>query len=318
MAVLSINQTVADVFAQKINNDRLGHAYLFIAPKGAGKIDTALAIARAINCLANKGHACGQCASCLKVEHGNHPDVTVIDSNSEAIKIDQIRGLLNKAQYRAYEARCKVFIIADCELMTIEAANAFLKTLEEPAKDTLIILTTSAPYDVLDTIKSRCQWIHFAASSRANVAAHLIESGADSITADYLANYANGWAPLAQRLWRDGFYARKNELVDALIKGFSDDDIKMWADEKPQALEALDIFMSLVRDAFVYQATQNDVLLINRDNAGKVKILAQKSPQELEAVGRLLKQIKHQINENLNPKMAFGILKESLWNPSSR
>ena len=143
-----INEKIVARFSRILANQRLAHAYLFIGSNSVGKSETALAIAKLVNCdqVLEDGQPCEQCDSCIKTEAGNHPDVVFIEGmDGGAIKISQIRELVRASQLRPFEGKKKVFIIKDIEKLTTEGSNALLKTLEEPSKNSLLILTTSVP-----------------------------------------------------------------------------------------------------------------------------------------------------------------------------
>ena len=157
-----INASVVRRFSRLAANRRLAHAYLLVGPADCGKTQTALSLAQLVNCESETHKPCGQCAACRKIASGNHPDVHVIGNDEmDSIKIEDIRFLLGRAHLMAYEGKTKVFIIRNIERMTLDAANALLKTLEEPAANTLMILTTSVLEANLDTIKSRCHIVKF-------------------------------------------------------------------------------------------------------------------------------------------------------------
>ncbi len=144
---------------------RLSQAYCFAGPPGVGKRTTAFALAQAANCIgvgAGAEDACGTCAACGKIAAGVHPDVTAVRPEGKTvITIDQIRELAARAVLRAYEGRTKVWILDPADQMQEPAANAFLKTLEEPTGASLFILVTAAPNGLLPTILSRCQGVRF-------------------------------------------------------------------------------------------------------------------------------------------------------------
>lgn len=141
---------------------RLAHAYLFIGPEGSGKKDTALHFAKMILCessLDNK--PCGECSHCRRIESGNYPDVSVLEPEGQAIKIQQIREIQRSFALKAMESSRKIYIVTKAEQMTQEAANALLKFLEEPATPVVAILLANQKQGLLPTIVSRCQIIPF-------------------------------------------------------------------------------------------------------------------------------------------------------------
>jgi DNA polymerase-3 subunit delta' len=147
---------------------RLPQAYCFAGPSGIGKRTTALALAQAVNCLApvaggtGADDACGACVACHKIGGGLHPDVVEVRPEGKTvITIDQVREVTGRATLRPYEGRRPVWILDPADLMQEPAANALLKTLEEPAGASLFVLVTAAPSALLPTILSRCQVVRF-------------------------------------------------------------------------------------------------------------------------------------------------------------
>ncbi|MCU7810034.1 MAG: DNA polymerase III subunit delta', partial [Candidatus Thiodiazotropha sp. (ex Notomyrtea botanica)] len=146
---------------------RLPHALLFGGPRGVGKEAFALAFAQATLCpdSDDEGRPCGICRHCHLLHSGTHPDFQWVvpeeESKSGEIKIDAIRKLTASAGLTAQSGGHKVVIIQPAHRMNTAAANSLLKTLEEPTRDTLIILLTDQPARLLPTIRSRCQQVHF-------------------------------------------------------------------------------------------------------------------------------------------------------------
>src|SRR5262249_26497463 len=135
-------------FEQAVRSKRLSHAYLFTGPAQIGKRTLALAFAQAMLCTGEEasppGSPCGACSACVKVQNGTHPDVSMIlpEDGKKSIGVDTIRALILAAALQPQEGSYSIFVLPDAELMTIEAANALLKTLEEPAAHTVLLLTT--------------------------------------------------------------------------------------------------------------------------------------------------------------------------------
>lgn len=158
-----LGQGVAiDILKKTIKQNRLPQAYLFCGPDGIGKIKTAKELARVCNCQNIKEEdSCDVCSSCYKINHDIHPDVKVIKPASIHFLISQIQDLQKEVYISPFEGKKKVYILDEVDKMTTEAANAFLKTLEEPSSTTLFILITSSPETLLPTIISRCQPVRF-------------------------------------------------------------------------------------------------------------------------------------------------------------
>jgi len=160
-----IGQENAAVFLrQVIANDRIASAYLFAGIQGIGKTTTAMAFALLLNCMGPvDGDGCGKCPSCKKIIAGNHPDLMVIEPDQEkkTIGINQIREINRSLAFSPVLGQYRITIIDPAEGMTPEAANAFLKTLEEPPSGNIFILNVKEPGELLPTIVSRCQKVPF-------------------------------------------------------------------------------------------------------------------------------------------------------------
>ncbi|HEY4178174.1 MAG TPA: hypothetical protein VGM90_15110 [Kofleriaceae bacterium] len=151
-----------------IQRNRVPHAYLFSGPKGAPLYDTALALAMALNCHTARGVGCGECDACSKIAAGIHPDVVTLlrEGAAQIIPIESVRTqVITRIGLPPHEADTRVFIVEEATAFAPPAANALLKTLEEPPARTSFILCTTAPEQLLPTIRSRCQRIRFAGGS---------------------------------------------------------------------------------------------------------------------------------------------------------
>ena len=154
-----------------LEQDRIPNGLLFWGPGGVGKRLAALEFAKALNCKEGRFDACGQCISCRKIEHGNHPDIRVLapKDKSRLIKRDEIDDVNEFAALRPFESQWRIFILHDAERMNVTAQNHFLKTLEEPPGRSLFILMSEYPRMLLATIRSRCQLVRFRSLRRETV-----------------------------------------------------------------------------------------------------------------------------------------------------
>src|SRR2546430_2505195 len=168
-------QHVTETLKNAIKNDRVAHAYIFSGARGVGKTTAARILAKALNCV--KGptpNPCGECDSCKEIAAGTSLDVIEIDAASNR-GIDQIRELREMVRYAPAASRSKVVILDEAHMLTGEASNALLKTLEEPPDRVIFVMATTQPEDLVDTIRSRSQHFHFRALTFAEIAGRLEE-----------------------------------------------------------------------------------------------------------------------------------------------
>ena len=149
-------------------NNKIAHAYLFCGPRGTGKTTMAKLFAKALNCEEGIGHQCNECSNCREITEGSHPDVIEIDAASNN-GVEQVRDLIDKVNYLPIKGKYKVYIIDEVHMMTQNAFNALLKTLEEPPAHVIFILATTEPHNIIPTILSRCQRYDFTKVSDADI-----------------------------------------------------------------------------------------------------------------------------------------------------
>jgi DNA polymerase III subunit delta' len=151
------------VLRRAVASRHVPHAYLFEGPDGVGKRAAAYGLALALTCAVEPGEGCGSCESCRRIDAGLHPDVPLFAAETAQIVIDQAQVIVAMAAARPHEAPARVIIIDEADRLNVNAANCLLKTLEEPAAGTHLVLVTSAPDRILPTIRSRVQRIRFRA-----------------------------------------------------------------------------------------------------------------------------------------------------------
>lgn len=169
-------EDIVRTLKNSLDNDRLSHAYLFCGPRGVGKTTSARLIAKGVNCLKNgvSSSPCNECENCREIDLGSFVDLVEIDAASNR-GIDEIRDLKDKINYQPSKGRKKIYIIDEVHMLTKEAFNALLKTLEEPPKHVIFILATTEPDKILPTIISRCQRYDFKSLTFKEVKNKLLE-----------------------------------------------------------------------------------------------------------------------------------------------
>lgn len=318
---IQVNKEILGRFATLIKNGRLAHAYLFTGQAYIGKGETARGIAKLVNCenTSSDGQLffCDECPVCKRINSGNHPDVSVIESDfTEPIKIDEIRNVLKQVKLRPFMAEKKIIIIRNIENLTQEASNAFLKTLEEPAGNSLLLLTTSIPEKILDTVKSRCHTVYFYPCSRKDLAARLKKCYAgEDVNVNFLAYFAEGCPGEARRLKEDGIFERKRYIIDNFIFSEPDENfIKKILADKKKMKEFLDILSSWVRDSILAKSGMLDDRFIHCDRAEELREFQSRySFDELKVLGDHIINMYKMLADNFNVKIPLLIIKEELW-----
>lgn len=311
--------------------DRLAHAYLFAGAPGAGKTRAALAIAKMLNCrnppLLTDEPFCGSCPVCRKIDAGNHPDLHLVQSaEGETLKIEQVREIIGQVKLRPFEASYKIFIIRTVEHLTREAANALLKTLEEPSPSSLLFLTSSAPENVLETIVSRCHMIKFFPVSQEELEVSLkarynaAPSTGKSVSLSehdirFLAYMSEGCPGRAAKLVEDKWPSRKNVYIDGfLLSPHSEEFIGKIAGDKEKIKECLKVAMCWFRDTVVLKTHGDDRRLANADRLDDLEDFALRfTVEDLGALYRETVRAYKMVVDNLNAKLPLLILKEKLW-----
>lgn len=177
MSLLDIpGQARAKRFLQQIvRSGQVPHALLFSGMAGIGKAAAALELTRALNCrYASDGLSCDHCPSCQKVGGGSHPDLIWVKPDGAFIKLDQVRELRKRVQFRPFEGAWRIIVIEGAEKLREEAANALLKILEEPPRQNIFILLAIEPQKLLTTILSRCCHVRFQPLDEAQIAAQMM------------------------------------------------------------------------------------------------------------------------------------------------
>jgi DNA polymerase-3 subunit delta' len=262
------------ILKKSLQRDRVPNSLLFFGPEGVGKRDTALVLAKAMNCLKDKDDACEICASCRAIEKGNFPDVMVISPEKNILKIEQMRAMKQTAYLKPMVGRKRVFIIDQAEKMNEEAANSVLKILEEPPVFTHIILVTHNPYIILPTIKSRCQDLSFSSISKQDIKKVLVEKGQDEEKAQIISLLVRGNLKQAMNLdWEEvrSFREKAWQLFDVVVSGKGASSfVNDYAFRRRESIETefvplLEILSSFVRDLLLIKSSGKKSLLMNPD-----------------------------------------------------
>lgn len=324
-----------ELLAQAVRNDRVSHAYLFLGPPQIGKTTLARAFAQTLVCERasrpeGDGSPCGTCRACRRVGEGRYPDVQLISAEKNWIQIEQIRNLQVDAAVAPLEGKRKVFVIQEIERATPAAANALLKTLEEPPASVVLLLTSSRRNMVLPTVLSRCQIMGLRALPLDEVATALqTRWGVAEDQAALLARLSGGrlgWAVAAAtdaQVWQ----TRSKYLDDLLtLTGEGHVGRLNYAESLSRASEnvetALGLWATWWRDILLVQqgwANQQGQVegLLNLDR--KAQLIQQAGlyqPEQVQGALTDLMQTVRRVRSNVNVRLALDVLLLRLPKPA--
>lgn len=302
---------------QQIQNKKLPHAIMFAGPKGIGKRHLAEALAQLMLCHSPiESTPCGKCRGCLLNKAQGHPDLQILalEDDAKAIKVDQVRALIEDLAKTAQQGGYKVVIIEPTEAMNANSANALLKSLEEPAPNTLMILVCHSPSSVLPTIRSRCQIRLMAMPAREQVIRWLgpLMAG-NSIPIEKLVDAAAG-APLKALSFlesdalekRDSWMLSLSRLTSAQISAI--EVAAQW--QKEDLVEWIEWFIGWLHTLACWQQGQASVL-INQLPADVQQRLGAIPPALLHRYIEKVLQSKRQLLSGSNPNKQL-LLEETL------
>lgn len=325
------------ILLRTLVRERLPSAYLFSGESGIGKKFTAVNLAKAVNCLSNTAlnhqstssnlqpgypDACDLCSSCKKIAAGTHPDFFIVAPEKNEIRVNEIRAVEEALSLRAYEGRRKVIIVDDSEAMNQSAANAFLKTLEEPPEDSLLVLITSNAEALPETIRSRCSRINFVALSpkaceevirtivvrpdaaKGKKQTTITEGTEDQLQPDLsvVVRLSMGRPGLA--ISADLIKSRQKfiGLLNSMLKGGSE----TWTGRNEMA-EWLDMAMILMRDMIALRVTGDKAQMFNADLRDYVLDISKKA--DIRAIIDGFNKL-----NTLKRKMDFSLNEKITWN----
>ena len=336
LARIVIGQRQAtSVLERSLETDRLSHAYLLVGPARVGKTTIALAIARALNC-DGESRPCGVCRPCRLAVSGGYSDLRLIQSGDSVaaagkksggergaahrIGIEQVRALQHDAALAPVEGRLKVYVIADAPLLTEDAANCLLKTLEEPPAHVLLILTATDAESLLPTIVSRCRVIRLAHVATADLASALVERhGASPERADLLARLSGGCPGWALGTLDDSSVlderARRLEELATLVRAgrverlsFAEKLAQEHGRDPERVYRALGLWLGYWRDVRL-ASLGCDELVVNADRLDEIKARARTlRTGEIARAGAGVGDALTHLSKNVNARLAFDVM----------
>lgn len=303
--------------ARALSYGRTRHAYLFTGPDQIGKTTLAHTFAAALNCT-GPTPPCGQCRACTLIARNAHPDLTVVEAETAggSLKIDQVRALQQTLALHPFEARYRVAILLNFHLANPAAANALLKTLEEPSPDVVLLLTATSADLLLPTIVSRCQPLHLRPlpiqTVRAALEQHFAAAPEAAQTLAQLSGGRIGWAiraltaPATLDLRHEALATLDSILAANRRERFA--LVERISLDKPGLLDVLAVWQGVWRDVLLV-ASGSRAPVTNHDRAGQIAALAQaagraQAERALVATTRTLDYL----GKNANTRLALDVL----------
>ena len=302
-----------------VQQNKVSHAYILNGQRGSGKKMLAKLFAMTLQCESGKSEPCGECRSCIQANSENQPDIiTVKHEKPASISVDDVRTQVNgDIMIKPYSSPYKVYIIPEADLMTVQAQNAILKTIEEPPEYAVIFLLTENADSLLATIRSRCVILKLRNIKDKLVKKYLMEQmQIPDYQADLCAAFAQGNIGRAIMLAKSEHFNEIKEEAIQLLKYIDEMElseivsaIKEINKYKLEVTDYLDIITIWYRDVLLYKATKDVGGLVFGDQLKFIKEKAAKSSYEgLETILESIEKAKARIKANVN----FDLLMELL------
>ena len=302
-----------------VEQQKVSHAYLLNGERGAGKKLLANLFAMTLQCESGKSEPCGECKSCKQAKNGNQPDIIVVKhEKAGTISVDDIREQLNgDIMIKPYSSPRKIYIIPEADLMTVQAQNALLKTLEEPPEYAVIFLLTENAESLLPTIRSRCVMLKLRNIKDKLVKKYLMEHlQVPDYQADICAAFAQGNIGRAVMLAKSEHFNEIKEQAIQLLKYIDEMElheivsaIKEINKYKLEVTDYLDIITIWYRDVLLYKATADVGGLVFGDQLKAIKNKASKSSYEgIETILTSIEKAKARLKANVNFDLVMELL----------
>lgn len=320
------HKDILKYISSAVENNRVSHAYILNGERGSGKKMLANLFAMTLLCESGESEPCGKCHSCKQAESGNHPDIIrVTHEKPNSISVDDIRTQVNNTvDIKPYQGPYKVYIIPQADLMTPQAQNAILKTIEEPPSYAVFLLLTENAETLLPTINSRCVMLKLRNIKDTLIKKYLMENlEIPDYKADMCTAFAQGNMGRAIMLANSEHFNEIREEAVQLLKHIHDMElneivlaVKNISVYKLEVTEYLDIIMIWYRDVLLYKATKEIDKVVFKDQLQYIKEQARKSSYEgieliLESLEKAKARLKANVNFDLVMELLFLTIKEN-------
>lgn len=298
---------------------KVSHSYIFTGRPGSGKKLLATTYAMTLQCEAGGTEPCQKCDSCKKALGKNHPDIIMVNHEKPGtISIDEIREqVIHDVAIKPYSSPHKVYIIPDAEMMTVQAQNALLKTIEEPPEYAVIMLLTSNVDALLPTIQSRCVTINTKPISKEEIAGYLVSHlSMEREQAEIAAGFCQGNMGKAIRFANSKDFQEMKEDTLHLLKNIEHmdiseivDSIRIFSQKKGMIDDYLDLMLLWYRDVLMFKVTKDANLLLYRDRFHDIS--HQASVHTYESIENILQAIdkaKVRLGANVNFEVTMELM----------
>ena len=320
------HKDILKYISSAVENNRVSHAYILNGERGSGKKMLANLFAMTLLCETGDNEPCGKCHSCKQAESGNHPDIIwVTHEKPNSISVDDIRTQVNNTvDIKPYQGPYKVYIIPQADMMTPQAQNAILKTIEEPPSYAVFLLLTENAETLLPTINSRCVMLKLRNIKDTLIKKYLMENlEIPDYKADMCTAFAQGNMGRAIMLANSDHFNEIREEAVQLLKHISEMElneivaaVKNISVYKLEITDYLDIIMIWYRDVLLYKATKEIDKVVFKDQLQSIKEQARKSSYEgieliLESLEKAKARLKANVNFDLVMELLFLTIKEN-------
>ena len=320
------HKDILKYISSAVENNRVSHAYILNGERGSGKKMLANLFAMTLLCETGDNEPCGKCHSCKQAESGNHPDIIrVTHEKPNSISVDDIRTQVNNTvDIKPYQGPYKVYIIPQADMMTPQAQNAILKTIEEPPSYAVFLLLTENAETLLPTINSRCVMLKLRNIKDTLIKKYLMENlEIPDYKADMCTAFAQGNMGRAIMLANSDHFNEIREEAVQLLKHISEMElneivaaVKNISVYQLEITAYLDIIMIWYRDVLLYKATKEIDKVVFKDQLQSIKEQARKSSYEgieliLESLEKAKARLKANVNFDLVMELLFLTIKEN-------
>lgn len=313
------HKDIINYIRNAVTENKVSHAYILNGERGSGKKMLANLFATTLLCEKQGPDPCNACHSCHQAESGNHPDIIrVTHEKPSTISVDDIRRQVNEdIQIKPYQGPYKIYIIAEADLMTVQAQNALLKTIEEPPAYAVIFLLTENAEALLPTITSRCVMLKLRNIRDTLIRKYLMETmHVPDYKADMCTAFAQGNMGRAIMLASSDHFNEIREEAVQLLKYINEMDIsevtkaiKKIGTYKLEINDYLDIIMIWYRDVLLYKATKDMDKVVFKDQISYIQERAKKSSYEgIELILESLEKAKTRLKANVNFDLVMELL----------